>query len=118
MEINITLAGANFRPQEAKDFIKYTLSQGDVCTLERESDNPYDERAVRIIAAGTFIGFVPKSDNLLLSQAMDAADEADTPFEYTCVCTGFIGTLQPTFNIKWEELRDEEFDEDYGDSDQ
>ncbi len=113
MEINITLAGANFRPAEAKAHIKDVLSDGDTCTLVRESDNPYDERAVQIHHGGQFIGFVPKSDNLLLSQAMDLADINDETFEYTCVCTGFIGTLQPTFNITWDESQGwDEFEDD------
>lgn len=110
MQISVTLAGANFRPAEAKDFIKYQLAVGDKCGLERDAANQYDERAVRIlgvdIAASetVFIGFVPKSDNLLLSQAMDAAGD---DFTYTCVCTGFVGTLQPTFDIEFEPAPDD-----------
>lgn len=103
MQISITLAGANFRPAEAKDFIKFSLKTDDKCGLERDAANQYDERAIRIIGNDNgepvFIGFVPKSDNLLLSQAMDAAG-AD--FAYKCVCTGFVGTLQPTFDITFE----------------
>lgn len=105
MEIQVTLAGANFRPAEAKDFIKHMLSPGDKCALERDAANQYDERAVRILGVDiatnetVFIGFVPKSDNLLLSQAMDHYGE---DFTYTCVCTGFMGTLQPTFDITFD----------------
>lgn len=106
MEIQITLAGANFRPTEAKDYIKNELKVGDRCNLVRDSTNQYDERAVQIHGVTDddtiFIGFVPKSDNVLLSQAMDTARFADEEFEYTCECTGFIGTLQPTFIITFQ----------------
>lgn len=112
MELNITLAGANFRPAEAKDYIKFDLKTGDKMKLVRDATNAYDERAVQIHGFADmepiFLGFVPKSDNLLLSQALDA----DPDLEYECLCTGFIGTLQPTFTIIFgEPERDEELDD-------
>lgn len=104
MQIDITLAGAQFRPAEAKEFIRLTLREGDMCKIARDAKNEYDERAVRILGVDEtdeseiFIGFVPKSDNLLLSQALDA----DPDMSYECICTGFVGTLQPTFSITFE----------------
>lgn len=110
MELNITLAGANFRPADAKAFIKEGLSRDTECWLVREATNPYDSNAIKIICIDDFgeqifIGYVPKSDNAVLAQSLDA----DKP--YTIVHTGFIGTIQPTFKIEFEPLSIEERNE-------
>lgn len=96
MQLYITLAGANFRPKEAKDYIKADLHPGSVCTLEREPDNPYDSNAVKIICDGVFIGYVPRTDNAVLAMALDAGAEAKVKNN------GFVGTIQPTFTIDFE----------------
>lgn len=107
MELNITLAGANFRPADAKAFIKEGLSRDTECWLVREATNPYDSNAIKIICIDDFgeqifIGYVPKSDNAVLAQSLDA----DKP--YTITHTGFIGTIQPTFRVEFEPLSIEE----------
>lgn len=125
MEILITLAGANFRPKEAKDYIKDFLKPHMDVTLVRDRANPYDERAIQIhfTPDGTeyppmFIGFVPKGDNLLLSQKMDWCAEHDVPFGYEAECTGFMGTLQPTFQItfdpRFDDVEEPNDADDYG----
>lgn len=113
MQIDITLAGASFRPKEAKDYITEQLTRGDECVLERDRHNQYDANAIQIQANGVFIGFVPKTDNSELAAAMDDAVEEGEDFPYTCVCTGFVGTLQPTFTINWGD--EEESDDDDSD---
>lgn len=114
MELLITLAGANFRPKEAKDYIKDHLAPYMRITLVRDASNQWDERAVQIHFTPDkeeypvqFIGYVPKSDNLLLSQKMDWCEENGVPFGYTAECTGFMGTLQPTFKIVFDPKFDE-----------
>lgn len=107
MELNITLAGANFRPADAKEFIKTQLSRDTVVRLEREPSNAYDSNAIKIICKDdfeddVFIGYVPKSDNAVLAQSLDAGKP------YTIQHTGFMGTIQPTFRIEFELLSIEE----------
>lgn len=99
MEIIVTLAGANFRPKEAKDVIKTQLEVGGMVHLVRDRDNAYDERAIQIHYNDVFIGYVPKADNLLLSQKMDWCIDHGVPFGYFAECTGFMGVLVPTFRI-------------------
>jgi hypothetical protein len=44
---------------------------GDVLTLSREPDNPYDSRAVRVLWHGVQIGYAPRLDNADLARFMD-----------------------------------------------
>lgn len=101
IELNITLAGANFRPAGAKEFIKAELNRNTPVFLEREPGNRYDSNAIKIICKDhmeeeIFIGYVPKTDNAVLAQHLDAMGS------YTLVLTGFAGTIQPTFRITFE----------------
>jgi hypothetical protein len=100
MELNITLAGANFRPADAKDFIKTMLNRDTKVLLQRDPTNAYDSNALKIVCLDdmddeVFIGFVPKTDNAVLAMALDADGE------YSIQHTGFIGTIQPTFRIEF-----------------
>ncbi|MEW6677121.1 MAG: HIRAN domain-containing protein [Pseudomonadota bacterium] len=47
------------------------MQVGDVLTLEREPDNPYDPRAVRVLWRGSQIGYAPRADNADLARFMD-----------------------------------------------
>lgn len=60
MKITFQLAGAQFRPMQARSVIA-DLSPGDEVTLEAEPENTYDKWAVRIHAQNEFIGYVPKT---------------------------------------------------------
>jgi hypothetical protein len=112
MELNITLAGANFRPADAKDFIKTMLNRDTKVLLQRDPTNAYDSNAIKIVCLDdmddeVFIGFVPKTDNAVLALHLDHEGE------YTIQHTGFIGTIQPTFRIEFEpEYLDAEEEED------
>ena len=49
------------------------LQVGEKLEFIRESDNPHDDSAIAIrTLAGTKIGYVPKSDNVIFSRLMDA----------------------------------------------
>lgn len=103
MELNFTLAGANFRPADAKAFIKEALNRDTKIVLERDPSNAWDSNAIKVVCHDdfnepVFIGFVPKSDNAVLAQSLDA----DKP--YTIQHTGFVGTIQPTFRVEFELL--------------
>lgn len=46
------------------------LKPGKKLKLEAQDDNPYDPNAVAIKYKGTMLGYVPKSNNALISQLM------------------------------------------------
>ena len=74
MEIICTLAGAQFRPAEAKDALR-TATIGDVVSLEPDPENEYDPQAVKVIFAGHHIGFIPKASNPPIFSALRDGDE-------------------------------------------
>ena len=46
---------------------------GDTLTLRRESDNPFDNRAILILNGdGEKYGYIPEKDNVVFSRLMDA----------------------------------------------
>ena len=87
-----TLAGANFRPAEAKQAIK-EAEIGDTVELEADPENPYDPNAVKVILEGEFVGFVPKTDNAPLAAAL--ADGATIEGEIIA----FESTLKPVIEV-------------------
>lgn len=99
MLIQTILAGANFRPAEAKECLK-SLSIGDQVFLEADPDNEYDSNAVKIIALDEegnehFIGFVAKTDNSAIAEYL-----ADNPAaELDAEIIGFESTLKPIVEI-------------------
>jgi hypothetical protein len=50
---------------------------GDVLRLEREPDNAYDGRAVRVEWQGHKLGYVPRAHNAALAWAMDRGEVLD-----------------------------------------
>ena len=53
------VAGVSFHKQKVE-----SLSEGDILSLERDSENKYDSNAVKILnPEGEMIGFVPKEFN-------------------------------------------------------
>lgn len=56
-------AGKNLWPQ---------MQVGDALTLIRETDNPYDAKAVRVEWKGHKIGYVPRRDNADTARFMDS----------------------------------------------
>ena len=50
-----------------------TISVGDTLTLQRETDNKFDSRAVLILnAEKQKLGYIPEKDNVIFSRLMDA----------------------------------------------
>lgn len=47
------------------------LRVGDALTLEREPDNPYDPRAVRVLWQGHMLGYVPRAGNETVARLLD-----------------------------------------------
>lgn len=93
MEIICTLAGANFRPGDAREVCRH-LTIGEILDLEADPGNEYDANAVRVIADGTFIGFIPRSDNGAISQLLATGETL------TAEVIGFESSLKPILSIE------------------
>lgn len=94
-----TLAGANFRPVEAREVCK-SLGIGETLELEADPENQYDSNAVKVIAYGEFIGFIPKSDNAPVAAALDRGEEI------LVEVVGFESSIKPILEITLsDELR-------------
>lgn len=108
MQILCDMVGANFRPTETKEIIK-SLRVGDILTLEREADNPYDKFAVRCVYRDEFLGFIPKDQNYEIAAALDAGEEL------TAEIVAFQNSLRPSLSINLSDEYDDE-DEEEGSS--
>jgi len=107
MQILCDMVGANFRPQETKDIIK-SLRVGDILILERDAENPYDHNAVKCVYNDEFLGFIPKTDNYEIAQALDVGEEL------TAEIVAFQNSLRPSLAIELPEENEdaEEFEAD------
>jgi len=92
MTIICTLAGASFRPAEAKAALR-TAAIGDVVSLEPDPENEYDAFAVKVIFAGHHIGFIPRSDNTVIAEALTSGDE------FSASIVAFESALKPVLEI-------------------
>lgn len=96
MNLIVTMVGASFRPAEAKELVK-ALSLGDSVSLVPDGDNPYDDHAVQVCVDDVHVGFVPKTDNGPLFEALEAGAE------YTAEVVGFENSLKPVIEIDVED---------------
>jgi len=53
------------------------MAVGDVLTLHREPDNPYDPKAVRVYWKGAQIGYAPRVENVDLARFMDQGQRVE-----------------------------------------
>ena len=51
------------------------LAIGQFLTLARETNNPYDDRAIRIDWQGHQLGYLPRMDNAAVSQLIDRREK-------------------------------------------
>lgn len=65
------LAGFNYHQAPA---VWRGMRVGDALRLEREPDNVYDARAVRVEWRGHKLGYVPRAQNAALAWAMDSGE--------------------------------------------
>ena len=65
------LAGFNYHQAPA---LWRGMRVGDALRLEREPDNAYDARAVRVEWRGHKLGYVPRTQNAALAWAMDSGE--------------------------------------------
>ncbi|MGO0884095.1 HIRAN domain-containing protein [Clostridioides difficile] len=66
---SVAVAGSRFRNRE---YLEKELEKSKIYYLNREKDNLYDENAIKIVGeTGYVIGYVPRSDNYILSNLLD-----------------------------------------------
>jgi hypothetical protein len=65
------LAGFNYHQAPG---VWQGMRVGDALELEREPDNAYDGRAIRVAWQGHKLGYVPRNENATLSWAMDRGE--------------------------------------------
>ena len=65
------LAGFNYHQAPA---VWRSMRIGDALDLEREPDNAYDGKAVRVAWQGHKLGYVPRAHNAALAWAMDRGE--------------------------------------------
>lgn len=123
MQFLTILAGANFRPREAKDALAYAGANAKL-RLEREPTNQWDANAVKVILVETVpdpedndasvdiehhIGYVAKADNQDIATLLDneyavaqgLAAPGHTPQVTRCEVIDFAnGFLKPTLVIE------------------
>jgi hypothetical protein len=92
MQIICTLAGAQFRPAEAKEALR-TAGIGDVVSLEPDPENEYDPQAVKVIFNGHHIGFIPKQSNPPVFAALQAEEEVSVSI------IAFEAPLRPVLEV-------------------
>lgn len=91
--ITTTLAGANFRPADAREVTK-RLVIGETLELEQDPFNEYDASAVKVIAEDIFIGYIPKADNKEIFNALSRGELI------TAEVVAFEASLKPVLEIE------------------
>lgn len=94
--IQCTLAGANFRPSEARERCK-ALRIGEELELEPDPENPYDSNAIKVLADEHFIGFIPKTDNVPVLAAINRGED----LRVTVIA--FESAIKPVLEIELDE---------------
>jgi hypothetical protein len=71
----IRLNGCSFRPGYPDNLLNLgsTYNDNEVIelTLEREPDNKYDSKAIKVLHKGDFLGYIPAALNAPIQEAMD-----------------------------------------------
>lgn len=70
MELRAVIVGNQHRPLEAQERY-HQLEKDEALDLVREPDNEYDENAIAVYSDGIKIGYIPRTMNADLAEAMD-----------------------------------------------
>ena len=93
--LTVTMVGATFRPQEAKEIVR-ALGIGDCVELHADPHNEYDSTAVAVYYDDVHIGFIPRESNsALFAVLMDGA-------EISAEIIAFENTLKPVLEIHFD----------------
>lgn len=94
MNILTSVVGASFRPTEVKNIIR-NLAHGDEVILRPEPTNEHDANAVQVFYEDTFIGYIPKSENVEVLHALASFES------YVASVVGFANPLKPFVEIEF-----------------
>lgn len=106
----LELRGAQFRPAESKAVLK-GLKPGDTVTLEMDPANEYDPFAIKVMAEGEHIGFIPSEKSETITGFLKDGRE------YNAILGTFQSTLKPTLYVTFdfEDEDDAAAEASYGD---
>lgn len=94
----MTMVGANFRPQEARDAVRsLSLSDGEFLALEPEPNNQYDMFAVKVLLDDLHLGYLPKGPNAEIFDRLVDGDEASIEI------LSFESQLKPVLSITFDD---------------
>jgi hypothetical protein len=68
--LDTAVAGMCFRCDPL--MVASSLNKGDELQLVREPDNKFDSMAIKVMLDGVHIGYLPRKDNKVISNLMDA----------------------------------------------
>ena len=77
------VVGMHFRGAEAKEYVS-AMREGEVLTLEREPENPYDQNAIKVFASGIWLGYIDRSAAAWISGWLDEGHS------FTTTVVGFL----------------------------
>lgn len=96
MQFITTMVGAFARPEEARQVTRL-LQLGDSIELQADPENEYDDHAVACWRDDQHIGFIPRTDNGPLFDALMADAEA------SATVIGFENSIKPVLEITFDE---------------
>jgi hypothetical protein len=76
MNLTTTIVGTKFRGAKAVTLLG-TLPKGLRLRLRREPDNEFDSNAIAVYYGDQHLGYVPRTDNAALAQALDRDPAAE-----------------------------------------
>jgi hypothetical protein len=71
----VAVVGMHFRGVRAQQIVS-ALSEGDLLTLDREPENPYDANAIRVLYAEEHIGYIARESAVWIAPELDEGGTA------------------------------------------
>lgn len=97
----ITLDVAGLYYIDNLDEIFPKIKKGDTLELFREKNNKYDKFAILVMYSGEKIGYVPRKQNIILANLMDAGKELYAVVEKACKSEGvYVGEVDQYIKFK------------------
>lgn len=71
--LETVVAGTTHCPDA--EWVAQFMETGWELTMQRDPANPYDDRAIALLASGNHVGWIPRADNPVISRLMDAGKQ-------------------------------------------
>ena len=85
-EFDSAIAGVRYHKEQ---YLKAAVAKGDVLVLEAEPLNEYDSYAIKVLKGEMLLGYIPRTYNLAIHEAVTTTPEAVTctvTFATSSVC--------------------------------